>query len=168
MDRGKVRTTGRLDYVYTIKKVIFTPLKNTNIGRTGNCVSSQWKLKNGKDILQIVKAQKTILKTTPSRNKNVSGETEPIRNSNSGTNEKGSNSSYLELKQSISQQKFSDTEKRRLFLPNYEFKKFKPIHSIFTYENGKSKASKISIAIKRFNGKITYLSNILIGVRWKP
>ena len=41
VDRGKVRTTGWLDYVYTIKKVISTPLKNTNIGRTANFVSSQ-------------------------------------------------------------------------------------------------------------------------------
>lgn len=109
---------------------------------------------NKKDILQIVKALKTILKTTPSRNKNVSGGTESSGNRNSGTDEEASNCSYLELKQSISQQHFSKTEKRRLFLPNYEFKKFKPIHSIFTYQNGTSKASKISIAIKRFNGKI--------------
>ena len=49
-------------------------------------------------------------------------------------------------KGSISRQHFSETEKRRLFPHNYELKKFKPIHSIFTYQNGKSETNKMVMA----------------------
>ena len=41
VDRGKIRTTERWDYVYTMKKYIPTPFKSTHVaGRTANFLST--------------------------------------------------------------------------------------------------------------------------------
>ena len=42
VDRGKIRTTERWDYVYTMKKYIPTPFKRTHVaGRTANFLSTK-------------------------------------------------------------------------------------------------------------------------------
>ena len=133
--------------------------------------ASHWsKLTNGNAILQIVKRPKIPFLERPYQKQTmvkitVSGGKEVSRNRSLIIVEERSYSTCSEFKGSVCQQHFSETKKRRLFPPNYEFKKFKLVHSIFIYQNGKSETSKIFITTKRSNGKIRFARPLLQRTR---
>ena len=133
--------------------------------------ASHWsKLTNDNTILQIVKRLKIPFLERPCQKQTmvkitVSGGKEASRNRSSIIVEERSYSTCSEFKGSICQQHFSETKKTRLFPPNYEFKKFKLVNSIFIYQNGKSETSKIFITTKRSNGKIRFARPLLQRTR---
>ena len=136
-------------------------LKNTPLaGRIASFVSNWSKLANNKGFLQIATALKISLQESPYQKQKASG-TEASRNRSSETDQQGSNSTCSKFKKSVIQEDFSETEKKQLFPTNYEFQKFKTIHSIFRYQNGKSVTSKICVATKQSNDKISYPRRLL-------
>lgn len=126
----------RLEYLNPIKKFLFTQLKIYTFSgedshfcdKTVKTEKRQSHFPDSKTSKNIISG-KTIPKTTFGQNKNVSGGTEARRNRSSIIVEEGTYSTGSEFKASISQQHFSETEKRRLFPSNYEFRKFKLVNS---------------------------------------
>ena len=138
--------------------------------KIANFVSNWSKLTNDKAILQIVKRLKIPFLERPYQKQTmvkitVSGGKEASINRSSILVEERSYSNCSVFKGSICQQHFSETKKRRLFPPNYEFKKFKLVHSILICQNGKSETSKISITTKRSNGKFRFARPLLQRTR---
>ena len=142
------------------KKVASTPLKTYSSSRENNqlCIKlAKTDQRQGhfpdRERSKNTISRKAKPKATSNTNKIVSGGERISGHRSSRIVEEGGNKTCSRIKGSICQQHFSETEKWRSFSPDYKFEKIEPIHSIFAFQNGRTKTTKRSSKSKRSNGK---------------